>query len=62
MIADPKTLDFMVKSTSELLGLSFTGSTEEEKQAFVSKHFEARQTALSQLFKDDFQEILNQRR
>lgn len=54
-------LNFMVKSTCEVLGLTFTGTTDEEKRVFVEKHFEERKKAVNKLLYEGFKEMVSQK-
>lgn len=53
-------LNFMVTSTCEVLGITFTGTTEEEKREFVEKHIDARRQAVDKLLNEAYQEMINQ--
>lgn len=53
-------LNFMVRSTCEVLGLTFSGTTEEEKRAFIERHLEARTKAVSSLLDQAHQEMISQ--
>ncbi|BDH62138.1 hypothetical protein MTP04_24680 [Lysinibacillus sp. PLM2] len=51
-------LEYMVTTTCEVLGIEFNGTTDEEKQAFVDKHTEAREKEIARLLDEAYREML----
>lgn len=53
-------LNFMVKSTCQVLGITFEGTTDEERMAFIEKHREDRSKAINKLLEESYREMVNE--